>query len=86
MRIINSIFSKKYISSTWGLSLSLSLSKYLWSVFLQLGPKAEDIQKPVNPLGFLLRFLVGAMAATYFVLVPIYMWIKDQIVPKGAPI
>jgi MPBQ/MSBQ methyltransferase len=53
---------------------------------LQLGPKAEDIQKPVNPLGFLLRFLVGAMAATYFVLVPIYMWIKDQIVPKGAPI
>ncbi|KAB1218098.1 2-methyl-6-phytyl-1,4-hydroquinone methyltransferase, chloroplastic [Morella rubra] len=51
-----------------------------------LGPKAEDVKKPVNPFGFLLRFIIGTIAATYFVLVPIYMWIKDQIVPKGMPI
>ncbi|KAH9764755.1 2-methyl-6-phytyl-1,4-hydroquinone methyltransferase [Citrus sinensis] len=53
---------------------------------LQLGPKAEDVQKPVNPFVFALRFILGAIAATYFVLVPIYMWLKDQIVPKGQPI
>lgn len=53
---------------------------------LQLGPKAEEIEKPVNPLVFLMRFILGAMAATYFILVPIYMWLKDQIVPKGMPI
>ncbi|KAL2463753.1 2-methyl-6-phytyl-1 [Forsythia ovata] len=51
---------------------------------LQLGPKAEDVKKPVNPLVFLARFLLGAIAATYFVLIPIYMWLKDQIVPKGV--
>ncbi|CAI9117718.1 OLC1v1019174C1 [Oldenlandia corymbosa var. corymbosa] len=50
---------------------------------LQLGPKQEDVKKPVNPFVFLMRFILGAMAATYYVLVPIYMWIKDQIVPKG---
>ncbi|CAI0448775.1 unnamed protein product [Linum tenue] len=53
---------------------------------LQLGPKAEDVSKPVKPFVFLMRFLLGAMAATYYVLVPIYMWIKDLIVPKGMPI
>ncbi|ESR57197.1 2-methyl-6-phytyl-1,4-hydroquinone methyltransferase [Citrus sinensis] len=53
---------------------------------LQLGPKAEDLSKPVNPFVLLLRFVLGALAATYFVLVPIYMWLKDQIVPKGQPI
>ncbi|CAK9150975.1 unnamed protein product [Ilex paraguariensis] len=53
---------------------------------LQLGPKAEDVEKPVNPFVFFLRFILGAIAATYFVLVPIYMWLKDQIVPKGRPI
>ncbi|XP_056160036.1 2-methyl-6-phytyl-1,4-hydroquinone methyltransferase, chloroplastic [Syzygium oleosum] len=53
---------------------------------LQLGPKTEDVSKPVNPFVFSLRFLLGAMAATYFVLVPIYMWLKDQIIPKGRPI
>ncbi|CAA0828062.1 2-methyl-6-phytyl-1-4-hydroquinone methyltransferase- chloroplastic [Striga hermonthica] len=54
---------------------------------LQLGPKAEDVSQPVNnPFAFLGRFLLGAMAATYYVLVPIYMWLKDQIVPKGQPI
>ncbi|KAK7344063.1 hypothetical protein VNO77_13304 [Canavalia gladiata] len=49
----------------------------------QLGPKAEDVKKPVNPLLFLSRFILGPIAAIYYVLVPIYMWIKDQIVPKG---
>ncbi|CAL5436868.1 unnamed protein product [Camellia sinensis] len=53
---------------------------------LQLGPKAEDVAEPVNPLVFFMRFILGVMAATYFVLVPIYMWLKDQIVPKGRPI
>lgn len=55
-------------------------------VFMQLGPKVEDVKKPVNPLLFLSRLILGAIASTYYVLVPIYMWIKDQIVPKGIPI
>ncbi|CAN6361870.1 unnamed protein product [Urochloa humidicola] len=53
---------------------------------LELGPKAEDVSKPVNPITFLFRFLMGTICAAYYVLVPIYMWIKDQIVPKGMPI
>lgn len=53
---------------------------------MQLGPKVEDVEKPVNALVFLSRLIIGAIAATYYVLVPIYMWIKDQIVPKGVPI
>ncbi|KAG0475439.1 hypothetical protein HPP92_015125 [Vanilla planifolia] len=53
---------------------------------LKLGPKDEDVKKPVNPFVFFLRFILGAIAAAYFLLVPIYMWIKDQIVPKGRPI
>lgn len=53
---------------------------------VQLGPKVEDVRKPVNPLVFLFRLILGAMAGAYYVLVPIYMWIKDQIVPKGRPI
>lgn len=57
-----------------------------WVSVLQLGPKAEDVSKPVNPLSFFLRFLIGTIAAAYYVLVPIYMWLKDQIVPKGKPI
>jgi MPBQ/MSBQ methyltransferase len=52
----------------------------------QLGPKAEDVSKPVNPITFFFRFLMGTICAAYYVLVPIYMWIKDQIVPKGMPI
>ncbi|KAL7200789.1 hypothetical protein ACSBR1_032671 [Camellia fascicularis] len=52
---------------------------------LQLGPKAEDVTEPVNPFVFLVRFIPGGMAGTYYVLVPIYMWLKDQIVPKGRP-
>ncbi|KAL7151469.1 hypothetical protein ABFS83_04G033500 [Erythranthe nasuta] len=53
---------------------------------LQLGPKAEDVSEPVNPFVFFSRFILGALAATYYVLVPIYMWIKDLITPKGQPI
>lgn len=55
-------------------------------LLVQLGPKAEDVSKPVNPITFLFRFLMGTICAAYYVLVPIYMWIKDQIVPKGMPI
>ncbi|KAF7047106.1 hypothetical protein CFC21_056071 [Triticum aestivum] len=54
---------------------------------LQLGPKAEDVSKPhVNPIFVFFRFLIGTICATYFFLVPIYMWIKDKIVPQGRPI
>ncbi|CAN1766260.1 2-methyl-6-phytyl-1,4-hydroquinone methyltransferase, chloroplastic [Linum perenne] len=53
---------------------------------LELGPKAEDVSKPVKPFVFLTRLILGAMAATYYVLVPIYMWIKNLIVPEGMPI
>jgi MPBQ/MSBQ methyltransferase len=53
---------------------------------LQLGPKAEDVEKPVNPFTFIFRFVMGTICASYYVLVPIYMWMKDQIVPKDQPI
>ncbi|VAI47459.1 unnamed protein product [Triticum turgidum subsp. durum] len=53
---------------------------------LQLGPKAEDVEEQVNLLAFLFRFAIGTICASYYVLVPIYMWIKDQVVPKGQPI
>ncbi|CAJ2653652.1 unnamed protein product [Trifolium pratense] len=52
-----------------------------------LGPKVEeDVQKPVNPLVFVSRLIFGAIEATYYVILPIYMWIKDQIVSKGRTI
>lgn len=51
-----------------------------------MGPKEEDVSEPVKPGVFLLRFLLGMLAATYYVLVPIYMWLKDQITPQGQPI
>ncbi|KAL4200133.1 hypothetical protein AMTRI_Chr03g148160 [Amborella trichopoda] len=54
--------------------------------FVQLGPKVEDVNKPVNPFVFIYRFILGNICAAYFVLVPIYMWIKDKIVPQGQPI
>ncbi|KAG0580268.1 hypothetical protein KC19_4G161700 [Ceratodon purpureus] len=53
---------------------------------LKLGPKAEDVKGPWNPFSFVYRFLVGVIASLYYVLVPIYMWLKDQIVPKGQEI
>ncbi|CAN0898510.1 2-methyl-6-phytyl-1,4-hydroquinone methyltransferase, chloroplastic [Linum grandiflorum] len=52
----------------------------------KLGPKIEDVSKPVNPFVLLMRFILGTMAAMYYGLVPIYMWIKDKIVPEGMPI
>lgn len=66
--------------------MTASVLLKLLVLFIQLGPKAEDVKKPVNPLVFLFRLILGAIAATYYVLVPIYMWLKDQIVPKGQPI
>lgn len=53
---------------------------------MQLGPKAEDVSKPTNTFVFSLRFILGALAGMYYVLVPIYMWLKDQLVPEGQPI
>nr|CAB3490521.1 unnamed protein product [Digitaria exilis] len=53
---------------------------------LQLGPKAEDVSKAVNPITFLLRFLLGTLSAAYYVIVPIYMWIKDKIVTRSMSI
>lgn len=51
---------------------------------MQLGPKVEDenVKEPVNPLLFLSRFVLGTIAATYYVLVSVYMWMKYKIVPK----
>ena len=54
--------------------------------YTQLGPKAEDVRAKVNPFVFLYRFLLGVIASAYYILVPIYMWLKDQIVPKGQPL
>lgn len=56
------------------------------TIFLQMGPKAEDVSKPAHPVVFLIRFILGALAGTYYVIVPVYMWLKDQVVPKGEPI
>ncbi|GLJ35007.1 hypothetical protein SUGI_0704390 [Cryptomeria japonica] len=53
---------------------------------LQLGPKVEDVKNSVNSISFLIRFIMGSTASAYFVLVPLYMWIKDKIVQKDQPI
>jgi MPBQ/MSBQ methyltransferase len=55
-------------------------------IVLQMGPKAEDVKGPWNPISFAYRFIIGVLAASYFVLVPIYMWLKDLVTPKGQPI
>ena len=60
--------------------------RFLFFFVVQLGPKAEDVKGPWNPFSFLYRFMLGNVAALYYVLVPIYMWIKDQIFPKGQAI
>lgn len=67
-------------------NLSLHLMGFTSCILMQLGPKAEDVSKPTNPFVFFLRFILGALAGTYYVLVPIYMWLKDQLVPEGQPI
>lgn len=66
--------------------LVIFITVHLSCVMMQLGPKAEDVSEPVKPFSFLMRFILGALAGMYYVLVPIYMWLKDQIVPKGQPI
>ncbi|KAL3679652.1 hypothetical protein R1sor_022608 [Riccia sorocarpa] len=53
---------------------------------LQMGPKAEDTRAPSNPLVFAYRFIIGTIASMYYVLIPIYMWLKDLVTPKGQPI
>lgn len=50
---------------------------------LDLGPKREDVQQKTNPLTFLLRFLLGTMAGSYYFFLPMYMWIKDKVFPKN---
>ena len=59
--------------------------KYVMHV-LQLASKVEGMKKPASMIGFLVRFFLGNLGCIYFVLVPIYMFIKDKIVPKGKPI
>lgn len=46
---------------------------------LQLGPNTE-VEKPINPLVFLLRLIIGAMAGVYYVLVT-----SVTLVPFVAP-
>lgn len=77
-----------YICSSFKLeSLIYVVELWLMAFFpFQLGPKEEDVSKPVNRFVFLYRLLLGALAGAYYVLVPIYMWLKDQIIPKGQPI
>lgn len=50
---------------------------------LKLGPKAEDVRGSFNPVSFLWRFFVGTVASLYYVLIPIFMWVKDLILPKS---
>ncbi|KAG8060458.1 hypothetical protein GUJ93_ZPchr0002g24377 [Zizania palustris] len=38
-------------------------------VLLRLGPKVEDVSKPVNPITFLFRFLMETICDAYYVLV-----------------
>ena len=55
---------------------------YFWVV--QMGPKAEDVSGPFNPVSFVWRFLIGTVASLYYVAIPIFMWLKDQVYPKSA--
>lgn len=51
---------------------------------LVIGPKEETSGKlNSNPLSFLLRLILGSLAGFYFVVVPVYMWIKDKLWPKN---
>lgn len=52
---------------------------------LALPPKSEDGQKMnTNPLAFLVRLLLGTAAGFYYFVLPIYMFLKDLVWPKGA--
>lgn len=50
---------------------------------LNLGPKAEDVARPINPFSFLSRLILGSLAGAYYVIIPIYMWLKNLIFPKS---
>lgn len=50
---------------------------------LQMGPKAEDVSKPTNTIMFLIRFTLGIIAGHHFMLVSLYMRIKNLIFPSG---
>lgn len=75
--------SSVLLSSDDVLASNLNFFLCLW---MQLGPKAEDVRGPWNPFSFAYRFIVGGLASLYYVLIPIYMWLKDLVVPKGQPI
>eukprot|EP00210_Caulerpa_lentillifera_P004550 g4340.t1 len=49
---------------------------------LELGPKREDVKQKSNPVAFVIRFLLGSLAGSYYFILPIYMWFKDKIFPK----
>lgn len=53
---------------------------------LELPPKVEEVEKKESPFAFLTRLILGSLAGLYYVLVPIYMWLKNLVVPKGMPI
>jgi len=51
---------------------------------LKLGPKVEAKEKPrSSPLSFVLRVILGSAAGFYYTIVPIYMWIKNLLLPKS---
>lgn len=52
---------------------------------LEMGPKKEEVGKMSNPLSFLFRLVLGTVGGFYYVLVPIYMYIKNLVWPKNAP-
>ncbi|GLC41707.1 hypothetical protein PLESTB_000685800 [Pleodorina starrii] len=53
---------------------------------LAMGPKAEVSNKMnSNPLSFLMRLLLGTAAGFYYFLVPVYMYLKNLVWPKGLP-
>jgi MPBQ/MSBQ methyltransferase len=42
------------------------------------------LQKPrSNPLSFVMRLILGSAAGFYYTIVPIYMWIKNLLLPKS---
>ncbi|XP_078429584.1 2-methyl-6-phytyl-1,4-hydroquinone methyltransferase 2, chloroplastic-like [Wolffia australiana] len=53
---------------------------------LKMSPKLEEIEKPEGVFSSLGRFILGSLAAVYFVLVSNYMWIKYFIFPKGVAV
>ena len=53
---------------------------------LQMGPKLEASGKSSgNPFAFLGRFVLGTLAGGYYCVLPIYMWLKNLVWPRGLP-